>query len=73
MSKIRVKYRTRKDIYGTLEKNNFSKEIEVKAKLSKPMVNPEHKDPNNSTTWGKNSRYELCECISGRKIKIVTY
>jgi preprotein translocase subunit SecA len=51
------------------EKYNFGKDIEVKAKPFKSMVNPEDRDPRDPSTWGKISRNELCPCESGKKYK----
>ena len=51
------------------EKYNPGKNLEVKAKPFKTSVNPEDRDPSDSTTWGKVSRNELCPCESGKKYK----
>ena len=51
------------------EKYNSGKDIEVKAKPFKSMVNPEDRDPSDPSTWGKISRNELCPCESGKKYK----
>lgn len=58
---------SRKD--PAFERYNSGKDIEVKAKPFKAIVNPEDRDPNNPGSWGKISRNELCPCESGKKYK----
>ena len=37
--------------------------------VNMPFVNPEDRDPEDETTWGKIGRNEPCPCGSGKKYK----
>jgi preprotein translocase subunit SecA len=37
--------------------------------VSEEIVDPEHRDPNDPTSWGKVGRNEACPCGSGKKFK----
>jgi preprotein translocase subunit SecA len=51
------------------EKYNSGRDIEIKAKPFKSIVNPKDRDPINPESWGKISRNELCPCESSKKYK----
>ena len=51
------------------EKYNAGKNVEVKAKPFKSVVKPEDRNPNDSESWGKISRNELCPCEYCKKYK----
>ncbi|MEE2705285.1 MAG: preprotein translocase subunit SecA [Pseudomonadota bacterium] len=42
---------------------------QVKLQRSMPRILPNNRDPNDSSTWGKVSRNEICPCGSGKKFK----
>jgi preprotein translocase subunit SecA len=42
---------------------------EVKLQRSMPRIQPNERDPSDSSTWGKVARNEICPCGSGKKFK----
>jgi preprotein translocase subunit SecA len=51
------------------EKYNSGKNIEIKAKSFKSIVDPSSRNQDDPDSWGKISRNELCPCKSGKKYK----
>ena len=48
---------------------NGGKSVSTKPKTYVNHVDPEKRNPNDPTTWGKVSRNEVCPCRSGKKYK----
>ena len=49
--------------------NPHGRLVEAKLLPTRKKVSPEHRDPNDETSWGKVSRNDVCPCGSNKKYK----